>query len=1210
MVKVKQIIHSTINKFSIPDYAYINREDLTHVVLPEGMKSIGERAFACCKNLKTIVLPESLESIGASAFLECVNLEEVILPKNIKKLNYRVFGDCKRLKRVVIPEGVEELDWGVFAGCNNLEEIVLPESLKKIDKQMFLNCKKLKKVTLPTNITKLPDEFFRGCFNLDIVLNSNIIELGKSVFEDCYHLSTFPEHVKSFGKNCFKNCRSITSVSLNEHITVLPDGLFEGCTNLLSIDSQNKLNIGKRCFKNCENLENFDIYNLHVIPAEAFSNCKKLKKVRLLAKTISIESRAFYNCRNLTDINLPDTVEVIKKEAFRNCSSIKTITIPANLKLFGIAAFAYMDSLKSINVSPFNKTFSTPDNKILINDKQQKMVLYAYGNKDKSYSFENYNVQYDESGKCTIIPINSIGEFAFAGAKNLEELTICACTQDIEATAFYGCKKLKKLNVVAIPLFTSSGYYIKDCGRYYVSQTSKYKAFIPFEEVSFSGELASIFPNALNGFTKVKKLTLPEDKSFAISGGAFLDCSLLEEVNIPNGVYSISDRAFNPATKLKFSNGLEFKNFIGLDYNTKYIGDYKVYVLDNETYYIEEGNTITKITKDQIDEVCSKPEAIRDNPVLFLDFMNDLLKHDLAIEQLFNGILMSTMSLENRKILLANLNKNDSFFLTVLKNSQLLEEKDQNTEKLLQGTNFSKVVDYVEVLRKYHIDLKELHSKFFMANLDIKGFEHLIKFDLDLFKKIIIDGKLLENDVTLPSEDGEENKNSGYDLTYEILQQNTLHDFIRLVKKYGIKDRYLFSKPFIAVAKNPLMKDMIKIYDANTKRLLKASKTIENSSAASQNLSDLLVLMKITGALEEDEITRQTAATFITEKMFEEKLPNGDPNKFRIIGDDIHRIFNFIYIRDIREEFDQEFATFFLENYHELVKEEKEKSGFIQRVYINFRQISKTCTSDKGSQRKLKVTINKCKNYLSNVKFDGITEENKELAKLIAKWYDENIIWLKAQRIYSESLNAPRNIFTKVEVDDNGKNIYDMDPNHDLKEDVNSNFSYQWLPKQDYDNLILGKYCSCCAHVNGMGQGIMRASMILDNCQNLVIRNSVGEIISKSTLYVNKEQGYAVFNNVETSLNYENKKSLKKIYEAFLRGSKAFLEAYNENNPENPITNITIGTNRNTILKFLTKKNNHPKVPVQKSLEFGNYSIDDHHYDGDWKTGQILVLKK
>lgn len=40
----------------------------------------------------------------------------------------------------------------------------------------------------------------------------------------------------------------------------------------------------------------------------------------------------------------------------------------------------------------------------------------------------------------------------------------------------------------------------------------------------------------------------------------------------------------------------------------------------------------------------------------------------------------------------------------------------------------------------------------------------------------------------------------------------------------------------------------------------------------------------------------------------------------------------------------------------------------------------------------------------------------------------------------------------------------------------------------------------------------MRASMILDNCQNLVIRNIEGEIIAKMTIYVNREQGYAVFN--------------------------------------------------------------------------------------------------
>ena len=41
------------------------------------------------------------------------------------------------------------------------------------------------------------------------------------------------------------------------------------------------------------------------------------------------------------------------------------------------AAFSFMDSLQNINVSPYNKTFITPDHKILIHDMQQKIVLYA-----------------------------------------------------------------------------------------------------------------------------------------------------------------------------------------------------------------------------------------------------------------------------------------------------------------------------------------------------------------------------------------------------------------------------------------------------------------------------------------------------------------------------------------------------------------------------------------------------------------------------------------------------------------------------------------------------------------------------------------------------------------------------------------------------------------------------------------------------------------
>ena len=101
-----------------------------------------------------------------------------------------------------------------------------------------------------------------------------------------------------------------------------------------------------------------------------------------------------------------------------------------------------------------------------------------------------------------------------------------------------------------------------------------------------------------------------------------------------------------------------------------------------------------------------------------------------------------------------------------------------------------------------------------------------------------------------------------------------------------------------------------------------------------------------------------------------------------------------------------------------------------------------------------------------------------------------------------------------------------------------------------------------------------------------------------------------MFNNVESSFNYRDDESLLKIYKAFLRGSKAFTETYNKNNLDHPITKISIGTNRNTILKYLTDQNSHPEILVQKSLKFGEYSLNGSGYAGNWEEKQRLVLKR
>ena len=56
--------------------------------------------------------------------------------------------------------------------------------------------------------------------------------------------------------------------------------------------------------------------------------------------------------------------------------------------------------------------------------------------------------------------------------------------------------------------------------------------------------------------------------------------------------------------------------------------------------------------------------------------------------------------------------------------------------------------------------------------------------------------------------------------------------------------------------------------------------------------------------------------------------------------------------------------------------------------------------------------------------------------------------------------------------------------------------------------------------------------------QPVVVRNDKDEIVAYSILYVNREEGYAVLNNIEVNRRYEGQEErLKIIYEKMRRGA-------------------------------------------------------------------------
>ena len=119
---------------------------ITNVTLPDGLTSIGARAFYNCSSLASINIPESVTEINMLAFFYCSSLTSVVIPEGTKSL-FQTFMGCESLSSVVIPASVTSLTFNTFSGCVSLKEITnyatTPQSVEEdvFDQVDKANCK-------------------------------------------------------------------------------------------------------------------------------------------------------------------------------------------------------------------------------------------------------------------------------------------------------------------------------------------------------------------------------------------------------------------------------------------------------------------------------------------------------------------------------------------------------------------------------------------------------------------------------------------------------------------------------------------------------------------------------------------------------------------------------------------------------------------------------------------------------------------------------------------------------------------------------------------------------------------------------------------------------------------------------------------------------------------------------------------------------------
>ena len=207
--------NETYHMFSKGDYTTPNfrmASEATSATIPDGTKSIDDRAFAHWGKLKSITIPNGVTSIGEYAFYGCWNLTSIVIPDSVTSIGDCAFYNCRSLTSITIPNSVTSIGKSTFHGCSGLKSITIPNNVKTISNFTFEGCCDLTNITIPDSVTSIGEyAFFRCCSLTSVTIPNSVKTIGYSAFRNCTSLTDIevPDSVKRIGKYAFYRCDNL-----------------------------------------------------------------------------------------------------------------------------------------------------------------------------------------------------------------------------------------------------------------------------------------------------------------------------------------------------------------------------------------------------------------------------------------------------------------------------------------------------------------------------------------------------------------------------------------------------------------------------------------------------------------------------------------------------------------------------------------------------------------------------------------------------------------------------------------------------------------------------------------------------------------------------------------------------------------------------------------------------------------------------------------
>lgn len=567
---------------------------------------IQNSAFKDCSNVTSVLIPSSIKSIGINAFENCSNITEITIPEGVTLIGNNTFKGCEKLASVTLPTSLESIGANAFAGCTSLTSIVLPKNIQEIGANAFANCTKLATIEV---FGDTPATLKTGVFPSSvskIYVKPSLVSTYKTAWAEYKDkIVGFTEHSITYnlngGTNSAKNISSFTKIDVpiklydptKENADFLgwyatSDFSGEKVTEITTVSNVTlyarwdlKMTITYVLNGGTNNASNLSTITESMLPyslmpaskqgyafvgwfideglSEQATAISAFGDITIYAAwewvdpnlvfTLNSDGTAYSVKAKSTNISgqisIPSTfkgkpVNEIEAYAFENCSKITDIFFTSSIQTIGSSAFyntgiiTYTNASSGANICEVKGLPVTSGSWKYAEKLDNSLIIVKYLGSSSTVSVPNLINEKI---------VKNIHSYCFSSKDKIQSITIPNSVISIGSGAFSGCNGLTKVNITDLAAWfkiTFDNEYANPLSyahHLYLNNTE-------LTEITIPNSITKINANVLAGASSITSITIPSSVT-SIGDYAFSNCSAMQRIFIPRNVTVIENYSFN-----------------------------------------------------------------------------------------------------------------------------------------------------------------------------------------------------------------------------------------------------------------------------------------------------------------------------------------------------------------------------------------------------------------------------------------------------------------------------------------------------------------------------------------------------------------------------------------------------------------------------------------------------------------------------------------